>query len=85
MKVTKNLYLFIFSTLILSGFGFGVFAQEDKEPVFVGDLDGNGKAERIIQIKFQKPTKFPSIKDITKKETRNGYYIRYVLIIRKKA
>lgn len=72
----KNLLLFIFISLLISG--FGVFAQEDTKTVFVGDLDGNGKAERIIQIKFQKQTQLPSRKDLSKYEIRNGHYIRYV-------
>lgn len=79
MKMIKNLFLFIFISLFISGFGYSVFAQKDKNPIFVGDLDGNGKAERIIQIKFQKPTKLLSRKDRSKYEIRNGHYIRYVL------
>ncbi len=79
MKKVKQSFLFAFISLILLGCGFSVDAQTDDKTLFVGDLDGNGKPERIVQIKYKKPTQLLSKKDITKREIINSHFVKYVL------
>lgn len=79
IRKSKQFFPFFFFLLILLECGLSVEAQTEGKPVFVGDLDGNGKPERIVQIQFTKPIQLPSRKDLTKRETRNGHFVKYVL------
>lgn len=70
--------LFIFITLILGG-SFNIYAQNKSKTVLSEDINNNGRPDRIIQIEYTKPTKFPLSIDSAENIIKNGKYIKFVL------
>lgn len=55
-------------------------AQQDDD-VFTADLNGNGKRDRIVTVRYKKRVRQHSWTDRTKCEMRVGYFAKYVLYL----
>lgn len=63
-------------------FGVNVPAQQkNNDDVFTADLNGNGKRDRIVTVRYKKRVRQLSWIDRTKCEMRVGYFAKYVLYL----
>lgn len=72
-KITS---FFLFLVFVVS-----IPAQQNNDDVFTADLNGNGKRDRIVTVRYKKRVRQLSWTDRTKCETRDGYFAKYVLYL----
>jgi hypothetical protein len=72
----KIALVFLFLTFIVS-----IPAQQNNEDVFTADLNGNGKRDRIVTVRYKKRVRQLSWTDRTKCEMRISYFAKYVLYL----
>lgn len=68
--------VFLFLVFVVS-----IPAQQNNDDVFTADLNGNGKRDRIVTVRYKKRVRQLSWTDRTKCEMRVGYFAKYVLYL----
>lgn len=77
MRIVRLTFPLLVSALFL----ISAHAQSNDKKVFTADLNGNGKPDRIVEVKYKKPVKQFSRTDETRCETRVGHFAKYVLYL----
>lgn len=65
--------------LLILIFSLNICGQKEQKEIFITDLTGNGKSDRIVEVLYQKPIFSISRTNNKKCENSNGYFAKYVL------